>query len=63
MLNLKKEVNVVWITKTKNQHRKLKYSLQIVEVENKKFCVNTHITNKIVNESLLKKKISILMFF
>ena len=63
MLNLKKEGNVVWITKTKNQHRKLKYSLQIVEVENKKFCINTHITNKIINESLLKKKIPILKNF
>ena len=55
MFNLLKSGNSVWITKSNNQNRKLKYTLQIIKVNNSKFCVNTHITNKIVHESLEKK--------
>ncbi len=55
MFNLLDKGNLVWITKSDNENRKLKYTLQIIEVNNSKFCVNTHITNKIVHESLEKK--------
>ena len=55
MFNLLKQGNPVWITKSDNENRKLKYSLQIIEVNNSRFCINTHITNKIVQESLEKK--------
>ncbi len=55
MFNLLDKGNPVWITESSNKDRKLKYTLQIIEVNNSKFCVNTHITNKIVYESLEKK--------
>ena len=57
MFNLLKEGNTVWITESKNEKRKLKYTLQIIQVGKIKFCINTHITNKIVLESLEKKLI------
>tara|TARA_B100000700_G_scaffold326860_1_gene439699 strand:- start:3686 stop:4393 length:708 start_codon:yes stop_codon:yes gene_type:complete len=57
MLNLLKNGNTVWLTKSKNEKRKLKYTLQIIEVNNIKYCVNTHITNKIVQDSINKKLI------
>ena len=57
MFNLLDEGNSVWITRSDNKNRKLKYTLQIIEKNNSKFCVNTHITNKIVNESLEEKLI------
>ena len=57
MLKLLKNGNPVWITKSNNEKRKLQYTLQVIEVDKKKFCVNTHITNKIVKESLEKRQI------
>tara|TARA_B100000686_G_C16533021_1_gene833347 strand:- start:17 stop:724 length:708 start_codon:yes stop_codon:yes gene_type:complete len=57
MLNLINKGNPVWITKSDNENRKLKYTLQIIQVDNSKFCINTHITNKIVLESLKEKLI------
>ena len=55
MFKLLEKGNRVWITESNNQNRKLKYTLQIIEVDNTKFCINTHITNKIVHESLEEK--------
>ena len=55
MFKLLKKGNRAWITESNNQNRKLKYTLQIIEVDNTKFCINTHITNKIVHESLEEK--------
>ncbi len=55
MLRLLKKGNPVWITKSNNLKRKLEYTLQIIEVDKIKFCINTHITNKVVQESLEKK--------
>jgi len=55
MFKLLEKGNRAWITESNNQNRKLKYTLQIIEVDNTKFCINTHITNKIVHESLEKK--------
>ena len=55
MFKLLEKGNRVWITESNNENRKLKYTLQIIEVGNTKFCINTHITNKIVYESLEEK--------
>ena len=57
MLGLLNKGNKVWVTITNNIHRKLKYTLQIIEVNGKKVGVNTHLTNKIFYEALLDKKI------
>ena len=52
MKGLLKEGNKVWLTKSNNPNRKLKYTLQIIEDVNSKVGVNTHITNKIVLDAL-----------
>ena len=63
MIKLLDKGNPVWITKSKNKERKLKYTLQIIEVDNIKICVNTHVTNKIVQESINKGLIKELKSF
>ena len=57
MMGLLKSGNKVWFTKTNDRKRKLKYTLQIIELNGKKVGVNTHLTNKIFYEALLKRKI------
>ena len=57
MLKLLHKGNRVWITKSKNEKRKLQYTLQIIKIGKIKFCINTHVTNKIVKEALEKKLI------
>jgi sugar fermentation stimulation protein A len=52
MMGLLSEGNKVWISKSNNGKRKLKYTLQIIECNGNKVGVNTHITNKIVLEAL-----------
>ena len=52
MMGLLQEGNKVWITESLNPSRKLKYTLQIMEINNSKVGVNTHFTNKIVNHGL-----------
>jgi len=52
MLGLLGKNNKVWITEAVNKNRKLKYTLQIIEENTSKVGVNTHLTNKIVNEAL-----------
>ena len=52
MMGLLKKNNKVWITKSLNPKRKLKYTLQIIEDKNCKVGVNTHLTNKIVLDAL-----------
>ena len=52
MKGLLKEGNKVWLTKSTNPDRKLKYTLQIIEDESSKVGVNTHLTNKIVLDAL-----------
>jgi sugar fermentation stimulation protein A len=44
--------NKVWVTKSNNEKRKLKYTLQIIEQKGIKVGVNTHLTNKIVKQAL-----------
>ena len=56
MMGLLKRGNKVWITKSNNPNRKLKYTLQIIEVDGCKVGINTHLTNKIVLEGLKENK-------
>ena len=57
MMGLLKKCNKVWLTKSNDIKRKLKYTLQIIEVNGSKIGVNTHLTNKIFYESLLNGNI------
>ena len=50
MMGLLNKGNNVWLSKTDNEKRKLKYTLQIIENKNTKIGINTHLTNKIVLE-------------
>ena len=52
MLGLLNKNNKVWLTKSANPNRKLKYTLQIIENQSAKVGINTHITNKITLEAL-----------
>ena len=52
MKGLLKEGNKVWLSKSNNPDRKLKYTLQIIDDDNSKVGVNTHLTNKIVLDGL-----------
>ena len=52
MYGLLKAGNKVWISKSDNPNRKLKYTLEIIEDKNTKVGVNTHSTNKIVHHAL-----------
>tara|TARA_B100001057_G_scaffold305040_1_gene305193 strand:- start:879 stop:1577 length:699 start_codon:yes stop_codon:yes gene_type:complete len=44
--------NKVWISKSDNPNRKLKYTLEIIKDKNSKVGVNTHSANKIVHHAL-----------
>ena len=57
MMGLLKKGNNVWISKSNNPKRKLKYTLQIIEDQKSKVGINTHLTNKIVFEALDKRTI------
>ena len=57
MLSLLKKDNKVWFSKSDNPKRKLKYTLEIIEVNKELIGVNTHLSNKIVLEALNQKKI------
>ena len=57
MMGLLKSGNKVWFTETNDPKRKLKYTLQIIELNGKKVGINTHLTNKIFYEALKNGKI------
>jgi len=57
MLSLLEKGNKVWFSKSDNVKRKLKYTLEIIEVNKKLVGVNTYSSNKIVLESLRQKEI------
>ena len=63
MMGLLKSDNNVWFSQSNNPKRKLNFTLQIIEVDKKLVGINTHITNKIVLESLKQKKIKSLIKF
>ncbi len=52
MYGLLNKGNKVWISKSNNPNRKLKYTLEIIEDDNAKVGVNTHSSNKIVFHAL-----------
>ena len=52
MHGLLKKGNKVWISKSDNPNRKLKYTLEIIHDDNSKVGVNTHSSNKIVHHAL-----------
>ena len=52
MHGLLKTGNKVWVSKSNNPNRKLKYTLEIIEDNNVKVGVNTHSANKIVKHAL-----------
>ena len=52
MMGLLKKGNKVWLSKSNNPKRKLKYTLEIIESKKSKVGVNTHLTNKIVFHAL-----------
>lgn len=57
MMGLLNKDEYAWISVSKNPERKLKYTLEILEHNKKKVGVNTHSTNKIIEEALINKKI------
>ena len=63
MMGLLKLGNPVWFTQSNDPKRKLKYTLQMIRINEKLVGINTHLTNKIVLEALEKKKIISLINF
>tara|TARA_Y100000590_G_scaffold38296_1_gene41132 strand:+ start:1047 stop:1742 length:696 start_codon:yes stop_codon:yes gene_type:complete len=63
MMGLLDKGNKVWFSKSNDPKRKLKYTLEIIEVENEKIGINTFLTNKIVFEALDNRKIKSLIKF
>ena len=52
MMGLLNKGNRVWLSKSNDKKRKLKYTLEIIEDKSKKIGVNTHSTNKIILDAL-----------
>ena len=63
MMGLLKKGNIVWFSENNNPKRKLKYTLEIIEVNKTLIGINTHLSNKIVLEALNQKKIKSLIKF
>jgi len=63
MMGLLNKGNNVWFSETNNPKRKLKYTLEIVNIDKKLIGINTHLTNKIVLEALNQKRIKNLVKF
>ena len=52
MYGLLKKGNKVWVSKSSNPNRKLKYTLEIIQDKKSMVGINTHSTNKIVKHAL-----------
>ena len=63
MMGLLNKGNKVWFSESDKPARKLKYTLEIIEVEKKLVGINTLSSNKIVSEALNQKKIKSLVKF
>ena len=63
MMGLLDRGNKAWFSLSDNPKRKLKYTLEMIEVKNKKVGINTQLANKIVLEALKHKKINSLNKF
>ena len=61
MLGLMSQGNKTWLSKSNNPKRKLKYTLEIIKVDDELVGVNTLLTNKLVYEALSLKKIKSLV--
>ena len=57
MMGLLNKGNKIWFSRSDDLSRKLKYTLEIIEVGKKMIGINTLLTNKIVFEALSQKKI------
>ncbi len=57
MHGLLKKGNKVWVSKSDNPNRKLKYTLEIIQDKYSKVGINTHSTNKIFLDGLKNKLI------
>ena len=63
MMGLLSKGNKALFSLSDNPNRKLKYTLEMIEIKNKKIGINTLLTNKIVLEALNQKKIKNLAKF
>jgi len=63
MMGLLDRGNKVWFSKSDNLDRKLKYTLEIIEINKKMVGINTQLTNRIILEALVHKKINSLNKF
>ena len=63
MMGLLDSGNKVWFSISNNPNRKLRYTLEMIEIEKKMVGINTQLANKIVLEALNKKKIKNLIKF
>ena len=63
MMGLLDNDNKAWFSISDNPNRKLKYTLEIIEVQKRKVGINTMLSNKIVLEALKYKKIDELVKF
>ena len=52
MIGLLNQGNKVWVSKSNNPKRKLQYTVQIIKDNKSKVGINTHLTNKIVQNAL-----------
>ena len=52
MFGLFEKGNKVWVSKSDNPNRKLKFTLEIIEDNKTKVGINTHASNKIVDHAL-----------
>ena len=57
MLGLTSQGNKAWLSKSNNPNRKLKYTLEMIKVDNELIGINTLLTNRLVHEALSLKKI------
>ena len=63
MMGLLNKGNDVWFSESDNPKRKLKYTLEIIDINKKLVGINTQLANKIVFEALNQKKIKNLIKF
>ena len=60
MMGLLTEGNIVYLSRTDNEKRKLKYTLEIIRDKGASVGVNTHRANRIIEKAIIEKKISTL---
>jgi len=57
MMGLLEKDNIAWLTKNNNPDRKLKFTLEMIQVKKRKIGVNTHRANRIVEDGIKNKLI------